>query len=318
MTRFSDFKIGLFVLSGIVIGLGALFWISTSTLFKSTHTYVTFFDTSVQGVSTGSEVKYLGMAVGRISSMKLVTGKQLVEIKMSLNPHFKVKDWMAAQLQFGGITSGKYLGIVKAPDNIQKVTPKIDFSTQYPVIPSVPGQIEKAMSALKNVYSDVQSLDIGDLVTQWEQVAKHANALLAGGALEKAVKNIDAATRRIDKLTGAIADEQSVGKWHQTLSDVTAAAQSARKAASSLENQLAKIPSGQVSDISSQTDKTLKTINQSTRDVQSQISQAMVLLQENMRQLNQTLTEFQDLAQSLRQQPGRILTQPEQEEPFKR
>lgn len=318
MAKYSDFKIGLFVLTGFIIGAGAIFWVSASYLFKSTHTYVTFFNTSIQGINTGSEVKYLGLGVGRISGTRLLTEKQLVEVKMDLKAHFKVKDWMAAQMQFGGITSGRYLGIVKAPEDIERITPKIDFPTKYPVILSMPGQIDEAISALKNIYGDVQSLNIGQLVNQWGEVAKNANHLLAGGPLEAAVKDIQTSTKRIEDLTRTVAGKQSVDKWHQTLADINAAARSARKAASNLENQLAKIPPGQVSDISRQTDQTIRTIDRSTRSIKDRIIQAMTLLQENMRQLNQTLIQFQNLAESLRQQPGRILTLPEQEGPFKK
>ena len=71
---------------------------------------------------------------------------------MSLQGDFKVQEWMAVQQQFGGITRGNYLGIIQAPQNLQQITPKIDFATRYPVIPSVPGQVEQAMQTAEKIF----------------------------------------------------------------------------------------------------------------------------------------------------------------------
>ena len=304
------------MLAGILIAGGALLWIGALDIFKNSRTYVTFSDSSVEGLDTGTRVKYLGLDIGEISSLSLVPSHRLVRILMSLKSDFKVQEWMAVQKQFGGITRGNYLGIVQAPQNLQQVTPKIDFATRYPVIPSLPGQVEQAMQTAEKVFGKLQSLNIDKLISEWEAVARHADAVFTAGNLQEAGKNIETVSRRLLALSDAIAGDQNAAKWNKILADITAAADSARKATARIESQMAGIPPGKVADISKQADNTIREIEKASKSVDAQISQAMRLLQQDMEQLNRTLIKFENLADSLRQQPGRVLTQPQQQEPF--
>jgi phospholipid/cholesterol/gamma-HCH transport system substrate-binding protein len=63
-SKTSKFLIGLFVIGGTLIGVGAVVWIGASKYFQKGATYVTFFDESVQGLQVDSSVKYRGVDVG--------------------------------------------------------------------------------------------------------------------------------------------------------------------------------------------------------------------------------------------------------------
>ena len=45
-------------------------WIGALDIFKSNRTYVTFSDSSVEGLDTGTRVKYLGLDIGEIRAFR--------------------------------------------------------------------------------------------------------------------------------------------------------------------------------------------------------------------------------------------------------
>ena len=151
--KLDPFKLGLFVLCGAAIVIGGLLWIGATQILEKTKTYVTYFDKSIGGLNTGSSVKHLGIKIGRISSISLVRHDTLVRVEIKLKPDFEVKKDEAAVLEMAGITGGDYLSITKAPANIETVTPKIDFPTEHPLIPSAPGKIATLESSVEGLGS---------------------------------------------------------------------------------------------------------------------------------------------------------------------
>ena len=80
----SKFLIGLFVMAGILLGVGIIVWIGASKYFQKGSTYVTFFDESVQGLQMDSSVKYRGVDVGRVERIRVAPDYKLVEVVMKV------------------------------------------------------------------------------------------------------------------------------------------------------------------------------------------------------------------------------------------
>ena len=76
LTKASSFRVGLFLLIGIVVGLTAVIWLGASRMFEETKAYVTYFDESVSGLSTDASVKYRGVTVGRRGWDQCGSGRQ--------------------------------------------------------------------------------------------------------------------------------------------------------------------------------------------------------------------------------------------------
>ena len=55
------FRVGLFVMVGLVLAIIALVWLGISDWFREKKTYVTYFDVSVQGLNVDSQVKFRGV-----------------------------------------------------------------------------------------------------------------------------------------------------------------------------------------------------------------------------------------------------------------
>jgi len=63
--------IGAFVFGAILITIGTIIFFGSANLFSKKHVYVTYFNQSVSGLSVGSNVKYKGVTIGKVSKVQL-------------------------------------------------------------------------------------------------------------------------------------------------------------------------------------------------------------------------------------------------------
>src|SRR5262249_37448568 len=70
-TATNNWKLGLFVVVGIVTMAGALFWLGARRFQRTSFPAVSYFDESVQGLDVGSPVKFRGVTVGTVSHITI-------------------------------------------------------------------------------------------------------------------------------------------------------------------------------------------------------------------------------------------------------
>jgi ABC-type transporter Mla subunit MlaD len=316
--RINPFRLGLFVLVCGAIGMGALIWIGVAHFFEPTRTYVTFFNVSVEGLQSGAPVNYLGVKVGHISWIGLASDGRLIRVVMNLRPDFKVGESMAAELAQEGITGQRYVSIGEAPANIKEVTPKIDFSVKYPVIPSRPGEMTEIKNALETLYEKVESVDLEGLVAEWKKTAVQVNTLLSQKDIPETLRNVKEISADLKTLLSALGQPGTTQEWKKGFENLSAAVAAVENTAEDLEAQLAAIPPNTLADISKRMDHMVQFGETSIHSLNSQINQSLVLFQESVYQVNRLLADLRTLVQSLKEEPGRILTRPQGSEPFGR
>ena len=316
--RISPFKLGIFALVCGTIGIGAVIWIGVAHFFEPTKTYATFFDVSVEGLQNGAPVNYLGVRVGRVSSIGLAPDLRLVRVLLELRPDFEVRESMAAELSQEGITGQRYIAISKAPSNIKQMTPKIDFPVRYPVIPSRPGEMTEIKHALEAIYHKVESVDLEGLVAEWKKTAVRINAYLSEKDIPEILQNVQEISADLRDLLSVLQEPGTPLEWKKSFQNLAAAVAAVQKAAGALEAQLAAVPPNTFADISERMDHILKMGETSIDSLNSQIDQSLELFQDSIYRVNQLLADLKTLVQSLKEEPGRILTRPEGSEPFGR
>jgi hypothetical protein len=80
----NHWKLGLFVVTGLVIGLGALGWIGASRLQRETVDAFAYFDEPVGGLDVGSAVKFRGITVGKVAEIRVAPDRRHVEVFSNL------------------------------------------------------------------------------------------------------------------------------------------------------------------------------------------------------------------------------------------
>jgi paraquat-inducible protein B len=69
--RFSSTAIGIFVISGLALGVVALAVLGSGSLFRRTHRFICFFSGSLNGLKVGAAVKVRGVDIGSVSEIRL-------------------------------------------------------------------------------------------------------------------------------------------------------------------------------------------------------------------------------------------------------
>ncbi|RKY20086.1 MAG: hypothetical protein DRQ55_08870 [Planctomycetota bacterium] len=128
MTSKTNFwKLGLFISSGVAVGLGTLLWLGASTLYQEKYRVHAFFDESVHGLDVGSPVKYRGVTVGTVADIGFAPDQTTVVVDMdiflgALESADLERDGgarrdisFAVQITSAGITGGKYIAADEFP-----------------------------------------------------------------------------------------------------------------------------------------------------------------------------------------------------------
>lgn len=326
MKHISHFKLGLFFLAGLAVIASGLFWLGSTGYFQETRTCVTYFGTSVQGLSMQSDVKYLGMRVGKVESLQLAPRDQsLVRVVFRLDADFALKDHLAVRRAIKGITGQACLALVEAPKDLEEMTPQIDFPVQHPFIPSIPGRVEQVSRSLAELYGKLEGLDVGGLIREWKVLAQNADATLNELGTEEAFRNLRTASRdirsvasRLEEITGPLAEPRFVQKLQGTISDLAETSRSAREIADAVQEQTERLKPDAAADIAAKLQSGLDRMQSSLQRADDRFGESMVHLEQSLVRFNQALSEIQALARSLRIDPGRILNQTESNEPFQK
>jgi phospholipid/cholesterol/gamma-HCH transport system substrate-binding protein len=290
--KINRFKLGLFFLIGVAIILGGLLWAGATHFFQAAKTYVTFFNESVEGLGPGAGVSYLGVKVGRVSAVGIAPDGKLIRAELKLQPDFNPGN-MAVQPSTQGIIGPLYLAINKAPADLQKVTPKITFTTKYPLIPSYPGEMTQIKHELKKVITKIDSIDFPGLAASWKKTGQKAEALLSDKDIKKTIRNLREISAAIKNVVGVLGKPGVRGKWQKGFGNLAETAAAVRKTSESLANQLENVPPGAVGGITQQLEHTIS-------------------------QMNQLLANLKGMVHELREQPGKIFVIPKSKEPFRR
>jgi phospholipid/cholesterol/gamma-HCH transport system substrate-binding protein len=158
-TATNHWKLGLFVVAGVVLSLVTLGFLGAQSMRKQVVHYTTFFDESVQGLEVGSPVKFRGVTIGTVSSIDVAKDGRHVSVTSAMNVseishlglsrgHGKAARIMVPpdvrmQLASQGITGVKFMQM-DFFDVKSNPPPELPFDTP-------PNYIPAAVSTLKNL-----------------------------------------------------------------------------------------------------------------------------------------------------------------------
>lgn len=201
------FKIGLFVVLGSFLGVGLLIWLGASRYFESTKTVVTYFSESVQGLEPDSSVKFRGVDVGRVASIRLAPDKRLIEVVINLQEGFPVTDDLGVKTSPLGITGRKYLELDRYAKGQRRPPQEFDFKPPYPVIPGYPSEIREWVQALEKILAKANAVDIATIGNRALSVATKLDKMLDDKSIESLGKDAGEAARQLRRAASRIDDE---------------------------------------------------------------------------------------------------------------
>ena len=199
-THASNFKVGLFVILGLALGVGAIAWLGASQYLKGAEKYVTFFNESVQGLQNDSTVRYRGVDVGRVKAIRVAPDTRLIEVIMEIQFQGDLSKELVAQLSTAGITGITFIELDRKKPGEPDLTPKIDFVAEYPIIPSRPSELQRIVSTLDSVMQQVKTINFKQMGERVENTLKGVEKLFADERLQVAMSRLADATVKVDEV----------------------------------------------------------------------------------------------------------------------
>lgn len=194
----SSFLIGLFIFTGFLLISFSIIWFGTSKLLKGSSYYATYFVGSVEGISKGTPVKYLGVPVGSIYDVRIAPDDRMIELIIILEKKIHITDSLRVKIEFSGLTGGRFLQLFYTSDtSILNWYPKLSFQPPYPVIPSAPSGIETLEAGIRQTLDKLMEFDFGDVSVHTISFFKSARNFFQNEELISTIENLKETTYRL-------------------------------------------------------------------------------------------------------------------------
>jgi len=251
VSQTNHWKLGLFVVAGIGLGLATVFWIGLRRLNRDSIPVVTYFDESVQGLDVGSPVKFRGVTLGTVATITVAPDLRHVEVwmriysdelrRMGFDPDGPRDPLLRPQLASAGITGVKFVQFDTFPPERYK---EVDLPFAVPesyYVPAVPSTLKSLEELANDFVARLPKLQdqLGDTLMEAKKSLRNLADLVGWvksdeSGVRKLIGSLDEAARTLKKAIR----EAELG---QTTGSVRAAAGSVGGTASQLGGQSAQL-----------------------------------------------------------------------------
>jgi phospholipid/cholesterol/gamma-HCH transport system substrate-binding protein len=194
--------IGLFVILGVLMGVAAIIWVGASSYFLKGKTYISYFDESVQGLQLNSAVKFRGVDVGLVESIRVAPDNRNIGVVMKINMRDELQKTAVAQLKAAGITGIMFVELDLRKPGEKDLSPKIDFPSEYPIIGSRPSEMQRLVAGANEIVEKFNMIDAKGISDQLIATTKALEELIKGKQITSILARVDAAAGNLERLTG--------------------------------------------------------------------------------------------------------------------
>jgi phospholipid/cholesterol/gamma-HCH transport system substrate-binding protein len=293
--------VGAFVVLVVIMAVLFVYWYSDSREHRDYQRYEVYFEGSVSGLERGAQVRYLGVDVGRVYSMRIdPRDSSRVQVLVDVDSTAPVSDKTVAELSLQGVTGLLYMDLTQ--DSGTRRLTKAVPSEKYPVIRSARSSFDVLLASLP------------DLVGLASDVADRAARVLS----DRNIASVSNALANIDKASATLP---------QTLNDVKMLVADLREAASEVRdvahqaNEVVGTAGPEVitamnrvrtvtENLTNASENLNKLVEENRQDIRSFTREGLPELERFLREGRSAAREFRDLSRSLRENPSQIIYQP--------
>jgi phospholipid/cholesterol/gamma-HCH transport system substrate-binding protein len=291
----------LFLLVGLVV---AVMWIARVELQQSVAYYDIYFAGSVTGLTAGSAVRDNGIAVGRVTEIKL-DPKDPTEVRVTveINGGTVIKSDAVASLETQGLTGAAYINITGGSREAAPVTRAA--GERYPVIASAPSGLQRVVTSAPEALARLIALtdELNDMLNEHNRQA-----------IADTLENVRRLTAAMASHTGEI--DSAISDGTAALHDLRSTLESAQAILVSLNAVIA--PSGDMtSAIKSVSDTSRKFANVADRldsllaqndpQLTSFLRQGPSQLEQLVAQSQALVAQLSRIAETIERDPSRII-----------
>ena len=293
----SKFSIGLFVIIGTLICAAIIIWIGASGMLTKGSLYATYFDESVQGLQADSAIKYRGVEIGKVQSIKVAPDYRLIEVIMKIDLEGNLQERTVAALKTAGITGIVFIELDQLNPGDLSVSPKMNFQSSYPIIPSRQSGIGRFLDDTGAIMQNIKNIDIKGISDQLKNTSRAVEDFVNGKRINNIMNHLESTSNNLDQTMARVNKVVAEGKVDQVANETMATLNDARKLIGQAKKEIDALKLQEKAD---RTDILLGDINKKAKVITNE-------LQDTSEHLRVTSENLQKLSESLTKNPSELL-----------
>jgi paraquat-inducible protein B len=322
MIEANKYKLGLFVLSGIILLVLVLFLLGIATVFKPKVEFVTLFDESVQGLESGAHVKFRGVTIGKVSSVTVRPSDNLVRVDMQAElsaidvgkgkssiitrkaeffykMEKEVEKGLRCRLDLSGITGLKYVEI-NYHDPLTNPVPDFIPPKGVRYIPSTPSFLRGLSVNLTTTLARIANINFEDISAELLGSLKSINSFVNDPRINTLAQKIDNITSQLDSTTANI-------NRVMTESNIREISDGVKKSLTSI-NDLSKSFQKQIEDAKiSETSAVARESLNGAKDAAKSLVEVKTELSDTLSKLGEAIDSFTELVKNIDADPSSVI-----------
>ena len=289
--RSSKFLIGLFVIIGALMCAAITIWIGAAGVFTKGSLYTTYFDESVQGLQVDSAIKYRGVEIGKVQSIKVAPDYRLIEVVMKISLAGDLPNQTVAALTSAGITGIVFIELDRIKPGELLNSPKITFKSSYPVIPSRRSGIGRFLADTGIIMQNIKDIDIKGISNQLKNTSKAIEDFVGGKRVNNIITHLESTSANLDQTMAGINKTFAEGKVDKAVNETMGILSDARKLIGQAKNEIDAL---KLQEKANRTDVLLEDINKKAKVITNELqdtSEHLRVTSENLQRLSESLTK---------------------------
>jgi len=295
--------VGAFVI--LVVAMAGLFvyWYSDSREHRDYQRYEIYFEGSVTGLAVGSQVRYLGVDVGRVARISLdPRTAERVQVIVDIDAKAPVSPRTLARLSLQGVTGLLYVDLQQAKAG-ESIVPHV-LSVKFPVINAARSDFDVLLATLPDVAGRSR-----ELLARLQDLLSPENT----AAVSKTLANVSAASATLPETSRNIRD--LVVELRATTGETRELMQGLQAATKTLGPDIGKVVvrlRETADNIAGVTQKLDQMASDNSADLRAFTRDGLPEFDRTLREARGTADDLRTLLRQLSEDPSRVLYQPRQ------
>ena len=320
--------IGLFTLVGLLFGAASLVIVGAGKYFESTDKVMLFFDKSAYGLQVGSDVRFGGVRIGRVSSINVIVdtagnrkiipvvvelakrqlenvtraGGGVIDFSSAEGVKMAVAEGLRAGMKQQSLVTGQlYIEFDVVPD-----TPGFVYDDKtpppYPVIPTIPTEIDELIAGISDGLKKINSLNLESVMTEMKNVLVSAKEQIDQLDFKSLNDNVIRITEDVQSITGDEKLKSAVANLDSTLAEMKAVTSKVNEGIDPVMDDLAKVVES--------ANTSLVKIEEAVEEIKKSgdpRAPLLLNLQEVLRHLERTSRGIEELTSDLKRNPDSLI-----------
>lgn len=320
--------IGIFTLVGLLLTGGALVLFGAGKLFEKSSNIILYFDQSANGLLVGSEVRFGGVRIGRVTSIKVLIdpkeNRKIIPVVVELSEKDlkdvgstsgdsidfasesgvkkAVADGLRAKMKQQSLLTGQlYIEFDIVPDT-PGFTYLPDVKPPYPAVPTMGTEMDELIAGIADGLKKFNALDLESAMKDLRDVLSTAKTQIAALNLKAINDNLVGITSDVRVLTSNEKLAKAIDSLDEALTSIDTLTKKANEKIDPLMADLEKVMK--------QAEAGLVKIEEATADiakVTNPRAPALMRVQNALEEVEHASRAIKELANDLKQNPSTLL-----------